>query len=198
MKIKYLQTLAIYIYGWNPLVEPFPKFNTPSQSRSETLRIARRSSRWFQIRQQLWRAITFNPCVVGKSEGTSTFVSWRALSWCLRFVDSNDGSSPISVFLFDPGEIFSPVSLHHHCTSKRRFLCFFSFSHPCSPLSLPSLPAGGDPPPASPPPRTPITPPRRWRWPARLPAPLARACPRLCLASPLPFPSPSLFHGWEE
>jgi hypothetical protein len=29
-KIKYLQTLAINIYGWNPLVESFPNFETVS------------------------------------------------------------------------------------------------------------------------------------------------------------------------
>jgi hypothetical protein len=29
-KIKFLQTVAIYIYGWNPLVEPFPNLETVS------------------------------------------------------------------------------------------------------------------------------------------------------------------------
>jgi hypothetical protein len=49
----------------------FLNFETPPQSRSKTTEIARRSLEWFQLR---W-AITFNPCVIGWSEGTATCVS---------------------------------------------------------------------------------------------------------------------------
>jgi hypothetical protein len=45
---------------------PFQISKSFPEIRSTIPRIARRSSERFQLRRQLWRAISFNPCVVGE------------------------------------------------------------------------------------------------------------------------------------
>jgi hypothetical protein len=95
-----------------------------------------------------------------ESEGTAAFVSSRASSRCLRFIDPIDSSSSIGEFVLGSGEVFSgePPPLLH-----LGFLRVFYFLVRAGPLSLPSpLPGGG----ATFPP-----PPLRPRWPARSPAP---------------------------
>jgi hypothetical protein len=64
-KIKYLQTLAIYMAGTLSL-NPFQISKSFSQFWSTIPGIACRSLVRFQLRRQLQRAITFNSCIVGK------------------------------------------------------------------------------------------------------------------------------------
>jgi hypothetical protein len=69
-----------------------------------------------------------------ESEGIAAFVSSRALSRCLRFVDSTCGLSSIGVFLLVSGEV-------HHCSSLFslyfRRLSYILFSRPPPPRSPP-------------------------------------------------------------
>jgi hypothetical protein len=161
------------IYGWNPLIEPFPKFETPPSdsiwnSRNRLPKFGGGSNFGDNSGEQLLLIRAFS----AESEGTATFVLLRASSWCLRFVDPIDGSSPIDDFVFGSGE--GRLIRWASTILVPRFSLFFL---PVQDLHLPPLPSsdGGSPSPLSPPP----------------PA-MAGLAPYAALLSP----SPS--HGWEE
>ena len=66
-------------------------------------------------------------------EGTTVFVSSRALS-CFRFIDPTDDSSSINEFVLGSGEVVFSGELSHHCC--HRVLHFLSPAR-ADPLSLP-------------------------------------------------------------
>jgi hypothetical protein len=89
-----------------------------------------------------------------ESEGTAVFISLRASSQCFRFIDPTDGSSPISEFVLDFGEL--------------RLLRWAS-TIVAPRLSLPVSAGSSSPFPLSPWQRRPF-PLARWWWPHHPPA----------------------------
>jgi hypothetical protein len=83
---------------------PFQNTKQFLQIQSLAPGIARRSSGRFQLR----RAITPNPCIVAESEGTAAFVSSRASSQRVRFVDWILESPVIDAFPLGSGEGLLP------------------------------------------------------------------------------------------
>jgi hypothetical protein len=136
-----------------------------------------------------------------ESDGTVVFVSSRASSRCLRFVERIDGSSSIDEFVLGSCECFSPVSLSS-IVAMVFVMCVFRL-FPAQPLSpSPYLPNGNA---LS---RVLPLPPRRTsqrRRPSPVPAPaLAHLCPGEGGSPPSawlgPFPSLLWLKGrrWRE
>jgi hypothetical protein len=162
---------------------PFQNTKRFLQIQSLAPGIAQRSSGRFQLRRQLRRAITPNPCIVRNPR-----VPLRSSRRGLRrsAFGSSIGSPSLrqstdflstSARVFFPGE--KPPLLHLGFFRFFVFSSVQSLSH--SPLAFPG---GGAPPPSvSSPRRRPFPPPRRWRrWPTAalaLPRPTpARTPPR--------------------
>jgi hypothetical protein len=131
--------------------------------------IARQSSGWFQLRRQLQRVITFNPCVV------SEIREYRCVCLVEGFVP---------VLLIHLSDLWSTVNRQISHRLRRgpsspvsKLHCFFSpffdlFTVKSQPPSLsPSLNL----------PHAPL--PTRWRWQPAMarPVPRARPSPRLAL-----------------
>jgi hypothetical protein len=68
-------------------------------------------------------------------EGTTAFVSLRASSWYLRFINPTDGSSSIDVFSIASGKVVLSCKHPHHCRMVFFVLVFLSQPHSL-PLSL--------------------------------------------------------------
>jgi hypothetical protein len=160
---------------------PFQNTKQFLQIQSLAPGIARRSSGRFQLRQQLQRAITPNPCIVCRIRG------YRCVPLVEGFV------AACSVRRLDPR-----ISSNQRISSRLQrkplllYLGFFRFPVRAGPSSLsPHLPRR----------RRPFLPPRRWPAAAAAPHAPCAAAPVLGSASPCtapPPPLPSLFHGWEE
>jgi hypothetical protein len=135
MKIKYLQALAIY---------------KRLESSRGALSIFRNSipsldPKLTELLTEVWDSSNSGEQLLSiralsaKSEGAAAFVSSRASSRCLRFVDPTDSSSLINEIVLDSGEcFFSSESLLHCCHGVRRVYL---------PRATPSLHSGPPPPP---------------------------------------------------
>jgi hypothetical protein len=207
-------------------ISPSPFQNTKRFLQIQSLApgIARRSSRRFQLRRQLRRAITPNPCIVCGIRGyrcvrlVEGFVAARSVRRLDPQISGNRwissrlrrGSSfPVRISIVVPSvSLFlrfpvcaEPLPLSPHLPRRRR-PSPLRFPSPAAPLS--PLPGGGGggrrrrSRSCAPRPRAPF-PGCGGRAPR---APCGRAHPRPAqprppLRSPLLFPS-SFFHGWEE
>jgi hypothetical protein len=189
------------------LSSPFSKFKTPSLIRSETTRIARRSSGRFQLQLQL-RQLLLTHASSAESKGTVAFVSSRALSQCFRFVDLTSGLPLIDIFILGSHEV---CLLRWASTIVGIvFFIFFSPLHaqplssppPSLPLAAAPLPSPFLPRPMVPLPlrRTSAAPPTPPPPAHRAPACATRCAQRRPAAWPLPpacvdLRLPSPFHG---
>jgi hypothetical protein len=202
---------------------PFQNTRRFLQIRSLGSGIARRSSRRFQLRRQLRRAITPNPCIVCGIRGyhcvrlVEGFVAARSVR---RLDPRISGNRRISSRLRRGSS--SPVR-NLHCCNYGLFVS--SFSRPCraSPTLPSPSPAAAHLPLRFPSPAAPLFPSPEVAAVAdsgaRAPAPHARAHPSpvavaaprapgaaapapgrpgLILPAQPPSPPLSLFHGWEE
>jgi hypothetical protein len=173
-KIKYHKTLAIYIYSWNPLTEPFPNLETVSPVSIHNSRnwspsfgaVPTPSSNYFQSVRRWW-----NPrlplCLSRRDLRPSAFNS--SIRHPVRRQSTNFSPAPARVFFSD--EFF-------HCCLWRflRFLLHVRSPPPLFPLpAAPSCDGRG-----------------QAGTPARAPPPLASVGAR---SPPDPCPRPALACG---
>jgi hypothetical protein len=201
---------------------PFQNTKRFLQIQSLAPGIARRSLGRFQLRRQLQRAITPNPCIVCRIRGyrcvslVEGFVAARSVRRLDPRISGNrrissrlrrGSSSPVRTSIVVP-RVSSCSSFFHPRRASLTLpspslaaaplpLRFPSSTAPLSPSPAAAVAGGGARVPVLPRPRAPP----RQRWPR--PSRPVRPCPppggptSSSPAQPLPFLS-SLFHGWEE
>jgi hypothetical protein len=122
------------IYGWNPLIDPFSKIETPPL---DSIRNFQNRSPKFGGGSNSSEQLLLIHASSVESEGTTAFVLSRASSRCLRFIDPTEGWSPIDNFVLgSSGVVFSGEPPPLLYLGFLRVVRFPVHAGSCSPVSL--------------------------------------------------------------